>query len=317
MAVQMKAPTKENIIQSSTPVLYPYLYLRIPDLGGVTCQATGSMGSGKTNAIIRTAIKLFETKELHGEELESRIRNPEVEDSPPITHAMLDRVTEEKIFWRGQVSCQWDRLPGDIEKILWIQEPLEMEFEADEGTLTEEKRHFKHIPELVDRADPLKLNVVYTKNAVNFIDLIKYLVNRDDYTSWSSVFVDEWEDIAPLNMPKPYNSYVSQLKNTLKEARKRRVSFYGTTQQASGIDWRVKNKVMYFIFLMGATPPKDSRVWKRAIDKLKRGEAYCTNKSMFERLSFKNYPPRRRVNVKKGMPDYWSLEGMMAEVEAD
>jgi len=312
VSIKMDEPTKENIIENEDPVLAPQLYMRNPEQGAGTAQAVGTMGSGKTTLLIRTVIKIMEAKDWRGERLVSRVTNKE-DPSAENMQSILDRVRAEKLFWRGQISCQWARIPEEVPKIVWISDSLDLEFTVDRGGFTEQKKRFSTVEELVDSADPQSVNVVYTENALKLIDLVRYLVFDKPYTSWASVFCDEWEDIAPLNMPSPYREHVNRLKNALKEARKRRVSFYGATQQRSEIDWQCLNKVMYWLFLKGAKPPGDSRVWQRAIDGLGMGEAFFTDRSLFERIKFDNYPPVRNVNVRSGMPDAWALEELTLE----
>lgn len=316
MSLKMKEPTKENIINSEKAALAPLIWTRNPELGASTVNYVGVMGSGKTNAMVRTCMKLFDIKKLDEDGLLSVVRNDENSRIPEVEEGHvskeLDRIREEKVFWRGQEDCQWDRVEG-VEKILWIQEGLDLEFVVDKGRLDVEKRRFSTVSDLVEKADPTRLNVFYCKSAVELLNLFSHLVNEESYLKWSSLFCDEWEDVAPLNMSEPYRGMIADFKNNLKQARKRRVSFYGATQQPTEIDWKAKNKVMYWVYFMGAKPPQSSRVWQRAIDGLSRGEAYLTNKSLFEEMYFEEQGPVHYVNIVDGMPERWSMEALAAE----
>ena len=80
---------KNKVIDMPMPKLMKNIILkRDPSFGGTSVLFTGRLGSGKTSMMSHIAKRLIELQK----------------DSEYI----------EYIYWRGQASCQWDKLSGIV-----------------------------------------------------------------------------------------------------------------------------------------------------------------------------------------------------------
>lgn len=233
------------------------------DRGAPTVLITGRLGSGKTSLLAHIARRILEKKEE--------------DDSRP---------QDEKLFWRGQESCQFLKLHDKVPYQVWVPEGRTVEFISPNGFDLDEKR-FSTFKELYDRADPHKVNVVY----MSFLRLADFMawLQRNVF-DWNSILVDEVEDLAPMGVGGEGYERVKRVANLLKECRKYRLSFYATTQSHSDVDWRVTKKIMCPIFLHGAVPLKESPIWRRTIQALSMGQGWVSVGGNYEKFEYPAYP---------------------------
>jgi hypothetical protein len=258
--------------------LWPKLLDRRSDLGGVCMLATGRMGSGKTSLLLHIARRLLE----HKLELKAK---PE-----PLAYSEK-LILDEKLLWRGDTPAEWRKLPDRFERVVFVREGLDLKFYRNSELIDQPIVRFSTFEELVSKANPLALNVVYLRDAWDFMDLTTYVVNMPALR-WTSLFYDEVEDIAAAYESGEKWHRVKMFSDAVKRSRKRRVSIYMATQGKSDIDHRVLRKIMYWAILPGARRVKDSRIWQRAIDKLKLGEYWLGTMGSFSKLAFPPYEPK-------------------------
>lgn len=272
----MYIPIKGKRIMSSVeekreyPQLMDEIVLaRKPDQGAPTVLTTGRLGAGKTSLLADIACQLLNLKD-----------------------ADEDRPQSERLFWRGQASCQFLKLHGEIPYQVLVPESTEVQFISEDG-FDIKQREFSTFPELYEMADPNKLNVIYCsyEELVDFAEWIQMTK-----FSWNSLFCDEVEDLAPQGIGGNRFKQNKRVANILKESRKYRLSFYMSTQSHSDIDWRVTKKIMAWIFLTGAPPSKNTPIWKSAIQKLDQGEGWVSVGGNYSPFSFPPYVTK--VDVK-------------------
>lgn len=245
---------------------------RDPDLGACTSTIVGRLGVGKTSLLSDIAIQLQKLKEK--------------DESRP---------QDEKIFWRGQESCQFLKFHGEVDYKVLVPEIMNLEFISEDG-LHIKQHKFATFPELYEKAESDKINVIYC-TFDEIADFMEWL--QKTRFSWNSIFVDEVEDLAPQGVGGQQFKENRRVSNLLKESRKYRLSFYSTTQAIQDIDWRVRKKLMICIYLQGSTPRGGSPLWTKSIQALNVGEAWVCDRGGYEKI---NFPPHVTKSDVKARP---------------
>lgn len=247
--------------------IWELLVKRNPDQGGVVFLATGRMGSGKTSLLLNIARQILSQNNLG-----------------------------ELTFWRGMFSAQFlkfDPWKLFVEKSLYDR----LAFYERGRRIDPHVQEFSNFKELLKLAEPTYLNVVYFDDDLKWADFLSWLLVNNP--GWCSLFLDEVEDICPSGVQGDAWQHNARFGSAVKEARKQRVSIYTVTQNPADCDWRFLRKVMMRGFLIGSRKEKGIRVWQRAIDALKLGEAWLVISGSFEKIAFEPYPPKRDVVVKR------------------
>jgi len=249
--------------------------LRNKAIGGFSSVVVGPPGSGKTSMCLHEACKFMEW------------------------------YPDEIIFWRDSPDSvsQYNRI-GNNYQIL-VENGLNIRFHNLDkgGDINIPFKTFNKIEDILDQdsscglAKPNILNVIYFKQDYSWIDLICYLRHC---VGWQSIFVDEIEDIIPLNpSPRPgenrnYRMEKNlQFSNDAKHVRKGLVNLICNTQSYSEVDWRFRKKLNFMCYLRGAKVDSDSRVSQDVVDNLNLGECLVDQEHrIFGKLHFPGYPPR-------------------------
>ena len=252
--------------------------LRDESFGGYGSLTVGPPGCGKTSQL------LFEAKKF-------------MEWSPT-----------EIVFWRDSnlSAAQFNRI-GDNWKV-FTEKDCTLRFRdlIRGGSINVEYTTFDNFDTLINRdtgkglVEPGKLNVIYFKDDYKWIDLLKHLRG---VIGWQSVFIDEIEDIIPLNPSKRKGDErnIRLIKNiefssNAKEIRKGLVNLLCNTQSIDELDWRFKRKLNFIVYLRGARVGAGSRIKQIAIDKLSIGECFIDWETrMYGKSVFDSFPPRRPV----------------------
>lgn len=248
--------------------------LRDPSQGGFNSLTVGPPGSGKTSQLLYEA---------------SMISN---------------WYPDEIMFWRDSTrgAAQFNRI-GDNWKI-FVEKGMKLRFRdlSNGNDLDIEYRTFKNFDELINKdtreglAKPKQLNVVYLNDDYRWIDLMGHLRST---IGWQSVFIDEIEDICPLNPGKRpgerrniRNQKNIEFSNNAKALRKGLVNLYADTQNTSELDWRFIGKLNFICYLRGARVFSESRVKQVAIDGLNIGEVWIDwENRMYGKAVFSAFPP--------------------------
>ncbi len=261
----------------SFPKVLEKVLIRNPRQGGKLMIVYGEQGSGKTTILetIAWAVKLL--------------------------------YPEEIVMWRGQKSCMWaDFLATDLpvrviysgpEPIFvdaWTGRPAKLDIELV-GPISPS--------EMLDACDSDYVNVIYIytegpKGPIDFatkwLDLLRALEEQPH--GWVSLLFDEVEDLAPANPKGTLWSLVEEIAQTVKEFRKNWVSFYAATQNYFDVDYRLRGKMQFRMYLKGAVAPPRSRVWQRAIDSLSLGEGWLEG-GKYEFFVFAEFPHGPELKV--------------------
>lgn len=215
---------------------------------------------------------------------------------------------DELIFWRDSESsaAQFNRI-GDNWKVF-----TEKDCKLEIRNLTKGKKvdipytTFENFEEIINKdtgeglAEPGRLNVIYFKNDYTWIDFLFHLRRT---VGWQTVFIDEIEDIIPLNPTKQEGEKANirnlkniEFSNNAKYLRRGLVHLLCTTQSEDEIDWRFKRKLNFTIYLRGAKASNRSRIRQSAIDKLEIGECFIDwENRKYGKSHFKSFPPRRPI----------------------
>jgi DNA polymerase III delta prime subunit len=215
---------------------------------------------------------------------------------------------EEIVFFRDSVSSavQFNRI-GNNWKV-FVEQGCNIRFRnlTDGGSLNIKYQMFNDFNQLINQdtgigwAKPKYLNVIYFKDDSSWIDFMCHLRNT---IGWQDVFIDEIEDIIPLNPSKREgenknirNEKNIKFANEAKQIRKGLVNLCCDTQAEDEIDWRFKRKLNFYVYLRGARVSPKSKVWQNWVNKLNLGECIidCEYR-MYGMSKFPGYPPKQPV----------------------
>lgn len=255
---------REQLNESSKqPPLWDKLCMaRNPAFGGVSTVSIGRVGSGKTSMLNHQVKHLLDGK----------------------------KAEDEILWWYGREACQWQRLGADRCKILIDSNEI-IEFREGSPKQPSGKRieldyqAFNNFKELLELADPTKLNVVY-QGMLKWPLFIHYIARRS--WGWNALFMDEIEDLAPENAAGDAHKSNQAMADIFKDMRKNNISLYGNTQAYSDLSYMVRSKIVMWCVHVGATQIKNCPVYKRAIQALRMGYAWLWTGGQFEKIT---YPP--------------------------
>lgn len=267
----------KNILNKIVEILYRR-QLRDESTGGFTSLTSGPTGSGKTSQLFYEA-KMF-----------------------------MELYPKEIIFFRDSMlsASNFNRI-GKKWKI-FAEAGCDLKFRNlnTGGSMNVKYKTFNDFNELVDKdtgegwAKPGFLNVIYFKNDYRWIDLLMHLRR---VVGWQSVFIDEIEDIIPLNPSKRAgedrnmrNEKNIEFSNNVKKLRRGLVNLLCDTQSEDEIDWRFKRKLNFNVYLRGSRVSGNSRIKQAAVDKLSLGECFIDMENrIYGKSNFTSFPPRKPI----------------------
>jgi len=212
---------------------------------------------------------------------------------------------EEIIFWRDAPNsvAQYNRI-GNNWQVL-IEKGMKIKFHnlSKGGLIDIPYRIFKNLDELIDKdsneglVKPGMLNVVYFKDDYKWIDMLGHLRHT---VGWQSVFIDEVEDIVPLNPSRREGEERNyrmeknlQFSNDSKLIRKGLVNMLCNTQSYLEVDWRFRTKLTFLCYLRGSKVDSESRISQSVVDNLCMGETMIDMEHRrFGKVTFPGFPPR-------------------------
>jgi len=250
--------------------LWNMLFERNTDFGGWFSEITGLMGRGKTSLMLQMADKI------------------------------ITEYPDELIFWREAPlsPLQAAKLGDNFELFAERKQPMGVYELGKTRPIPTDKykiRYFKGCMELIKMARPGQLNVVYFQKPTTWIDLMFRLRMN---TQFQTLLLDEMEDVTPGRCRREDGTYWSNDKfaNHLKEIRKCRINIIYNTQSKTDIDWRIRSKVMFHIYLAGSRGDDESPIYRSMIQSLVPGEALLDlGFSLFGKITFDAYRPKEKL----------------------
>lgn len=212
----------------------------------------------------------------------------------------------ELIFWRDNPKSVVQYNKKGIQWQILVERGLILQFHnlTSGGDLKIKYKIFDKLNDIVDQ-DTGKglvktglLNVIYFINEYTWIDFMEHLRHT---VGWQNIFIDEIEDLVPLNPSKRpgetsnirYNKNL-EFAEDFKELRKSWINFFSNTQNLEFIEPRIRKKVNFIIYLSGAKVEKGSKIWQGTINNLKKGYGYIDfQRSKYGKLKFDYYPNKK------------------------
>lgn len=252
--------------------------------GGCSNEILGPQGTGKTSLMLNYVCRVMK-------------ENP-----------------DEIIVWRDsyQSPCQFNRLKNWE---IFAEEGTDLQFKDININETVDLNitTFKTFDELITKMKPYQLNVVYVcDQVIGYIRLINHLKG---IKGWQSIFIDEYEDIAPLNCSGSKYRLIGALGSEMKNIRKGLVSLFCNTQAKSQIDWRVRDTFMVETYLSGARKDKGSSVYQNAINSLEKGTAWVSWEGKFGRINYPAFPPKPTIYIAEDLNRVSDLDLVIAEMQ--
>lgn len=250
--------------------IWNLIFKRDINFGGFLVGIYGLMGSGKTSL-------------MH--QMKSRIimENPDeiVFWREPLGNPLQARNTDDGF----QILCE-KRYPIKIMKVY----PHSNEI-TDEIPI----HFFSNFKELMKLAKPQMPNVVYYGHQYKWINLMD---NLKQIGSWQTLFFDEFEDICPMRCRGKQWMMNEKFASSAKEIRKSRINIIYNTQNKQDLDFRIVTKTMIHVYLFGATPDRNSPVYRQAIQHLEIGQGYIDQgHSLFGVIEFDAVYPKEPYYV--------------------
>lgn len=251
---------------------------RQPELGGIISLTVGPTGSGKTSQL------LFDAKYI------------------------LKNNPNELVFFRDstETSAQFNRIGNNYN--IFVSDKCTIRFRdlINGGNIDMPVTFFSSYNDIINQdtgkglAEKGKLNVIYFQNDYEWIDFLKHLRNT---IGWQSVFIEEIEDIIPLNPSKEEGESKNfklikngEFSNNAKHFRRGLINMYCNTQNISEIDWRFMGKVNMVVYLRGSRVSKHSRIRQGAVNNLQMGVCWIDwEYRLYGRTSFTAFPPKDRI----------------------
>ena len=268
-SLQEKADSLPDFTQDMGDFITNEIILsRRESFGGCTNEILGPQGTGKTSLMLSYACSIMES------------------------------YPDEIIIWRDsyQSQCQFNRLKHwEIFAESNDKGSVDLQFRNiyEDSFVDIPITFFSSFKDLENKMSPGQLNVVYVSDQiVGYIRLINYFRRT---RGWQAIFVDEYEDIAPLNCSGAKNELIGALGSEMKNIRKGLVSLFCNTQSKSQIDWRVRSTFMVETYLSGAKKDKSSSVYQNAINSLEKGAAWVSWEGKFGRINFDGFTPRKPI----------------------
>ena len=247
--------------------LWNLVFQRDNNFGGFFAGLFGIMGSGKTTLMHKMAKRFMK-------------ENP-----------------DEIIFWRESVNspCQFTKLGKNKYQVLCeTSYPIKvLDINNDLKPAPVKVRYFRGVQELVKMAKPGLLNVVYFDPLIKWIKLLELLGKLPD---WYTVFMDEFEDVAPSgsnnSAPEKKWQKLRDFSDRIKHIRKSRVNLFTNSQGADDVDNRIRSKITMWIFLYGSKHMKASPVRRESLQALTIGKAWVDHgHGLYGKFGYSAYPP--------------------------
>lgn len=264
---------KPSKIKTTSLELLRKRFLRDEEEGGISSITISPPGEGKTNQLIHDAFWIFK-------------HHP-----------------NEICFWRDNPKSAAQYNKEGVQWEIFVEKGCNIKFHnlSTGGDLDIKYTFFDNFEEIINKdtgqgmAKPQQLNVLYFKEEYTWIDFIDHLRHT---IGWQNIFIDEIEDLIPLNPPRRPGEernirYEKNLwfAENFKELRKGWVNFFSNTQDLADIEPRVRRKINFIVYLSGARVEKKSKVKQGSVNHLRKGYSFMEwEHSKYGKINFDYYP---------------------------
>jgi len=279
-------PSKPEIIGQR---LLNFLLSQKADYGGAFCYITGAQGGGKTSAMffmIEYTLQMFPNQKLF---------LSETYDAP--------------------LQCFKTK---NLDKIrFYVKKGSKVVFRDRHKHLEQthlKETYFDDFDDLWNKALPGYINVVFFGDRTEWMRFVEHLRHVGE---WCHVYFDEIGEVIPSDTSGAMHKKIGQFSVFSKDIRKCMLKVITNTQSVRDMDWRVRDKFMFRIFLPGAMADKHCRVTQKAIDNLVGNEhhgndAYISRFGDFGLITFTDiFKPNPKYSIEAHIlqkPDYHSID---------
>lgn len=215
---------------------------QVKELGGVFTESTGMQGSGKTAFMLSMCS-------------DNMIKHPDQKNfwrntyDSPFQFTKLKPGSWEILVEKGADVTFYERLPG-----------------LPSVDLEAYTKNFSGFEDLYNKATPGKCSAVFFRDESFWYGFINYLRSVGE---WCHVFLDEYGELFPANPSGPLYRMIMDASLDLGEVRKCFTNVHATTQVTSDVDYRIRRKIMIYVYFPGALASNKGRVNQKAIDGLR------------------------------------------------
>lgn len=289
-----KAAEPVNKVDEVGQELVEMLRNRDVNPGGHGIEILGGQGSGKTSLMLN----FVEDFSRFGELMFWResVGTPLQFVKYPRWEIFVERGTGFRIIDQNNDGQEFDypvEYFDEIPEVIYHKKKLEDNPDLQERNRQKKQRQDEIFEDIFERAEPGHLNVIFFKRKWTWIDFLRFCKMRP---SWQDIFIDEYEDIFP-SYNKGEDWYrVEWAQENFKHIRKGLVNVFLNTQNSSGVDYRIRNKMTMRVYLPGSVPESDSPVKKYAVSNLNVGQGFIAwMKSKFGKIRFKPFESDEEV----------------------
>jgi len=252
--------------------------------GGRICLITGEQGSGKTTMLRRLAEAYLSQGTVviwRGRPVEQIHWVPNWKERCVFFHHSDDEFTAYDV--RGTVSINiTDEL--DVKeytdardlykkledgKINVVYEPTTFKFSKGVGLVDV-------VYKSVSKKAAKKLLKQPQEGNLFWFEVIYVLIHRHD-TKWFALLLDEADDIFPESPQGIRWRFQEWAKNVMRDLRKTRTNFVICTHAINDLDFRIRSKIQFWIYMKNAKVPRSSIVKPYVTSYLKRGQFIIEN----------------------------------------
>jgi hypothetical protein len=272
-------PSKQEIIAEK---IMKRIHVQNKDLGGLFSITTGGQGVGKTGTMLSFA------------------------------EYTMKQYPNQKIFWSEcfDAPLQFTKLGDENKWKVFVQGGVNLVFRDRNNYLKPinlEHTTFSDYENLWNKALPGKVNVVFFNDRAKWMEWIGWLRSTGE---WNHTFIEELGEICPSTSREAMWKRIQTFADTAKDIRKCMMNVHCNTQTLQDIDYRVRQKIMLYIFLPGAKVGRSAtRVTQTAVDNLPRdpnrgNSAYLDLMGEFGVTTFSDiYTPNKNFHVDAHLVD--------------
>jgi hypothetical protein len=265
-------PSKQEIIAAK---IMRRIHIQDQDMGGIFSITTGGQGVGKTSAMLSFA------------------------------EYTMQHYPNQKIFWSEcyDAPLQFLKVRDHNKFQIYIQGGKDIIFRDRNNKLAPlnlNPVYFSDFENLWNKAEPGRINVAFFGDRTKWMEFIAWLRGTGE---WTHTFIEELGEVCPGTSREVLWKRIQGFADVAKDIRKCMMNVHCNTQTLQDIDYRVRQKIMLYIFLPGARVGRTAtRVTQNAVDNLPRSpmgnSAYLDMMGEFGVTKFTDiYTPNKKYHV--------------------